>query len=341
MKILFLYLCMVLVYIFTVSNITFASGFQLPDTGQHKCYNQSGEISCPHLGAPFYGQDSQYQGAEPAYRNNGDGTVTDVHTGLMWQQAPADIDKDGDFDINDASDWDTAYNCCNTLEYAGHSDWRTPDRRELVSLVNYGLYDSAINPVFYCPAYHCFWSSSHYIFNPYEAWYVCFSLGEVHHYNKAICQDVRCVRGGLFPTPIFQGYGDGTVTDSVSGLMWQQGDAQNDSGGRTWQQALAYCEQCTEAGYTDWRLPNIRELESLVDFDRWGDYKTMDPIFDYTPSAYWSSTTNVHEPYLAWYVNFYHGNMHYDGQKVSSRYVRCVRTPHHAIPWLYLLLLDD
>jgi len=60
------------------------------DTGQNRCYDQSREIACPAKGAPFFGQDAQFQGVQPAYRDNGDGTVSDLNTGLMWQQNPGE-----------------------------------------------------------------------------------------------------------------------------------------------------------------------------------------------------------------------------------------------------------
>jgi hypothetical protein len=60
------------------------------DTGQVKCYDNSKEILYPKPGQPFYGQDAQNEGNAPSYRNNGDGTVTDLNTGLIWSKA---VDK--------------------------------------------------------------------------------------------------------------------------------------------------------------------------------------------------------------------------------------------------------
>ena len=60
------------------------------DTGQTRCYNNSGEIHYPETGKPFYGQDAQYEGNVMSYRDNGDGTVTDLNTGLVWSKA---VDK--------------------------------------------------------------------------------------------------------------------------------------------------------------------------------------------------------------------------------------------------------
>ena len=86
--------------------------------------------------------------------------------------------------------------------------------------------------------------------------------------------------------------GDGTVTDTVTGLMWQQAT----DGSMNWNEAISHCEGLTLAGYDDWRLPNRRELRSIV------DYSKYNPAIDtgYFPgmlsSDYWSSTT-VLDPY--------------------------------------------
>lgn len=115
---------------------------------------------------------------------------------------------------------------------------------------------------------------------------------------------------------------NGTVTDTVTGLMWQQGY----SGKRSWQEALAYCEGCTEAGYADWRLPNIRELESIVD---WTEYEpAIDTVFDCRSFSYWSSSTNADNPNYAWSVGFWHGDVSNVTDKDVDQfdsYVRCVR----------------
>ena len=74
---------------------------------------------------------------------------------------------------------------------------------------------------------------------------------------------VRCVRGGQTQQSLVDN-GDGTVTDNRTGLIWQQGEP----GAMTWNSALTYCEGLSLAGSTDWRLPNIKELESLVDETR-------------------------------------------------------------------------
>lgn len=117
--------------------------------------------------------------------------------------------------------------------------------------------------------------------------------------------------------------GNGTVTDSGTLLTWQQGETYS----MTWESALSYCEGLSLAGQTDWRLPNIKELSSLVD-----DSKTSDPAINITlfpdivSSFYWSSTTTAHNTSIALGVNYFiigYGNDEFS--KTNLYYARCVR----------------
>jgi hypothetical protein len=63
--------------------------YTIVDTDQARCYNNNTAIEAPKAGAAFFGQDAQYKGNQPAYKDNGDGTVTDLNTGLMWQSDPS------------------------------------------------------------------------------------------------------------------------------------------------------------------------------------------------------------------------------------------------------------
>ena len=119
----------------------------------------------------------------------------------------------------------------------------------------------------------------------------------------------------------FTDHGDGTVTDNVTGLMWQQED---DDVKRDWYEAVDYCEALELADHTDWRLPDIKELRSLVDNTRY------DPAIDTTyfpgtaSSYYWSSSTYAEIPYIACFVTFYSGSVDVSF-KSNHKYVRCVR----------------
>lgn len=119
----------------------------------------------------------------------------------------------------------------------------------------------------------------------------------------------------------FADNGDGTVTDSVTGLMWQQGD---DGVTRMWQDALSYCESLSLAGHTDWRLPDINELRSIVDHAKYS------PAIDTTffPNAhssdYWAATTYANNTSYAWVVLLNDGYVN-NNLKSFTSYMRCVR----------------
>jgi len=114
--------------------------------------------------------------------------------------------------------------------------------------------------------------------------------------------------------------GNGIVRDNVTGLEWQQATA---PGTYTWAQAITYCENLTlpAGGYSDWRLPNRNELQTLVDYSRYNPATTFPNT---QASYYWSSTTYVYDTSLAWYVGFYDG-VHATYGKSSGLYVRAVR----------------
>ncbi len=128
----------------------------------------------------------------------------------------------------------------------------------------------------------------------------------------------------LCASVVFAAYtdnGDNTVTDSITGLMWQQED---DNTTRTWEAAITYCEDLTLAGYGDWRLPNINELESIADDTVFSPAIDTVAFPNTNSSGYWSSTTFAFSTGYAWGVSF-HGGYVYSSNKTYSDYFRCVR----------------
>ena len=115
--------------------------------------------------------------------------------------------------------------------------------------------------------------------------------------------------------------GDGTVSDTETGLMWQKETA---PGSYTWQGGLSYCEHLILAGHSDWRLPNRNELQTLVDYSRYGP--AIDPLLkaNTVSSYYWSSTPYAYYTGMVWRVDFYGGGV-YNNDKSNSYYVRAVR----------------
>lgn len=288
-----------------------------PDTGQTKCYDYGQEITCPAPGDRFYGQDAHLAINRPSYEVktiDGQEVVIDNVTGLTWQRDDDGIKRT----------WPQAMDYCDNLTLAGYLDWRLPTKKELQSITNYSSFGPALDTAYF-PYSHmpddCYWSATTRAFLALSAWKVCFWNSEVSMFNKSDANYVRAVRGRPLEFGHFRDNGDGTVTDITTGLMWQQGEGK----AMTWEKALAYCENLDLAGYRDWRLPNIRELLSLVDDNR------SEPSIDTSyfpgcrPSIYWSSTTHTVYPSLAWHVGFHDGQVHGGGHKERRHYVRAVR----------------
>jgi hypothetical protein len=115
-----------------VTNPTYA----VVDTNQTSYWNNASEISAPAEGEDFYGQDAQYDGIAANYTDNGDSTVTDNNTGLMWQKSP-DTNNDGDILADDKYSYDEAVANASACTTGGYSDWRLPTIKELYSLMQF------------------------------------------------------------------------------------------------------------------------------------------------------------------------------------------------------------
>ncbi len=286
--------------------------FPIVDTNQGLCYNNSELIDCPAEGEAFYGQDAQYTGNAPSYTDNGDGTVTDNVTGLVWAQ-----------DLSTTTmDWDEASTYCDSVTTGDISDWRLPSVKELWSIRDFSQgWPWVDTDYFYLVGdgsdmgrHHSWTSNAYLVESEYQNEQV---VGDPHWivndwtgHIKAMSgrRFVRCVGGDEYGINDFVDSGDGTVTDKATGLMW----AQDDSGEAIdWETALAYADDATIAGYDDWRLPNVKELQSIADYS--GVFPAMDTsVFDlteltnvvYDPDTvdeidtqvtyptYWSSTSN-------------------------------------------------
>jgi hypothetical protein len=123
--------------------------------------------------------------------------------------------------------------------------------------------------------------------------------------------------------PRFTVHDNGTVTDTTTDLVWQRFE---DGTRRSWKGALAYCENLALAGLEDWRLPNIKELRSLVDATQDDIAIDTDAFPAATGSPYWSSSTRAGSPSFGWYVSFSRGQV-YTKPKTDAELTRCVRFP--------------
>lgn len=156
--------------------------FGLPKTGQTVEY-QSGDDGTYEKGYPKTGAK---------YVDNGDGTITDKATGLMWA-------KDGTgAGCNNGSmlAWDAAITFAEGLTFAGYSDWRLPNEKELQSIIDYSTYNPAIDPIFTNTQPASYWCSTTYASASAFAWYVDFYGGDVYYVDKDGEFYVRLVRGG-------------------------------------------------------------------------------------------------------------------------------------------------
>lgn len=284
-----------------------SSAFFLPDTGQTFCYSDKSKwstISCPVPGN-LLAQDGSYLFYPPFFSVWGDGasngTLTDNNTFLVWQQK----------DTNTLMTWDQANTYCSTNNLdniEGHNDWHLPSKDELMSIVNYGKSPAIDLTVFRSAKSSNYWTDAT---NGTDAWMVNFGNGSISTQNKGNVAYVRCLRGYMEFSPL-EDNGNGTSTDPSTELILQNGG----SGTMKWGSALNYCEGLSLAGYSDWRLSNIRELGSS-------------PC-----NNCWSSTTNLASIDYAWYISST-GSVGSASKTDSKNYsARCVRGSK-TIPWGY------
>ncbi len=138
------------------------------------------------------------------FKKNGDGTITDNDTSLIWLLETADIDTDGDVDVDDLVNWENALIYCENLTFAGESDWRLPTINELQSIVDYTRpKDPYIYPNFKTTESHFYWTSTTIADATDHVWVVYFRDGvvmgkpkdnTVNNINNTFY--VRAVRGG-------------------------------------------------------------------------------------------------------------------------------------------------
>lgn len=304
--------------------------FKIVDTGQKTCYDTIIPIDPPAEGQPFYGQDAQFEGFQPSYQDHGDGTVTDLVTGLMWQKNLFS----GKLTFNEAVAG------ADTFSLAGYSDWRLPTIKELYSLILFsGTDPSGPDPVNLTPFLDTNYFEFRYgdttsgeriidaqyasrteyagttMMGDHTDFGVNFADGRIKGYGTGPMPgqtedkkfEVRYVRGNTqYGMNDFTDQGDGTIMDHATGLIWDK----NDSGeGMNWEAALAWVYQKNQEnylGYNDWRLPDAKELQSIVDYSRClqtTGSAAIDPLFNCTSITdeggntnypfFWAGTTHV------------------------------------------------
>jgi hypothetical protein len=257
---------------------------------------------------------------DPRFTDNGDETITDHLTGLMW-------DKNADrFGVQT---WASALNEIAAMTVGSHADWRLPNAVELRSLVNAGQSDSSV------------WLNSKGFSNVNAAYYhsstksssnnvkmVNMATGRIENYDDMTVRRCWAVRDGTsgvvslpktgqsvsysagddgdlqkgesWPSPRFVDNGFGALTDTLTGLMWEQspsGTIRNN-----WIEALQYASSLSLGGYTDWRIPNINELMSITCYAEadYASWISSQGFIGGSGGSRWSSTSYLFIPDRAW-----------------------------------------
>ena len=307
-----------------------AQTYFVVDTGQSSCYNINGVITAPSSGQPYFGQDAQFFGNQSSYTLSGDNkTVHDNNTGLTWMRSPNTTltpPVKADRMTNGAIPGWVA--TVNASSWGGYNDWRLPTLKELYSLfdcrgtdpTSYTNSDTSVLTPFIDTNYFLFaWgntaagerlidqqyaSTTTFILNPSESGYqknfgVNFSDGRIKGYDMTDALShllktfyVQLVRGPTnYGVNSFTNNGDGTTTDLSTGLMWSRTD---NGSGLLWSNALAWVQGRNAAnylGHNDWRMPNVKELQSIVNYSNAPDYNGR-PAMD---TNYFACTTITNE----------------------------------------------
>ncbi len=307
----------------------YSNSYPIVDTGQNVTYDTLLAISFPQPGEPFYGQDAQYDGLQFSFQNNSNGTVTDLNTGLIWQQ----------FLFDEKFTYDDALAAADTFSLNGFNDWRLPGIKELYSLIDFrgvtGI--SAVSSIPFIDTIYFefrygdetsgerfidaqYVSSTEYVGTTMNGDFTVFGVnfadGRIKGYGTTMpggsdkLFELRLVRGNTdYGLNNFTDNNDGTITDSSNGLMWSKTD---NGAGLNWEEALSWVYQKNQEnylGFNDWRLPNAKELQSIVDYTRslqTTNSAAIDPLFEVSTIIdergdtnypfYWASTTHADGP---------------------------------------------
>ena len=285
------------------------SMLKLPDTGQTGDYTTT------------FGEDADYSINTPFFIKNNNGTVTDTITGLMWQQADG-----GEMTIEKALIY------ADTLTLGGYLDWRLPTAHESFSILNLQKNNPALDvTVFTSSAAEYWWTSDKQANDATKIWCTNSGGGVGNHPKTETVSaggikkfHARAVRDIKTPTIIANQFTDnnnGTIKDNLTALIWQKVP---NSDTLTWENALLYAEGLSLGGFIDWRLPNIKELQSI------NDERLVTPSVSTTYFStigikkYWSSTSLPNQTTRAWYLSTQFGITTYE-LKTARQSVICVR----------------
>lgn len=287
----------------------------IPDTWQTKDYTKT------------FGEDSDYYLNPPGFIIQDNSTAIDTVTGLQWQRTDG-----GEMTFESAGLY------CDTLTLGGFTDWRLPNCHELFSLLHLDKPNPALpEAIFPKTGAEYWWSSQSQVNDNTKAWVANAGGGVGNHLKKETISaggtknyHVRAVRDIVPPKEYQSRYtqnADGTITDNLSGLMWKQQPLQDSL---NWESALQLAEEANSAGVNDWRLPNIKELQSINDEEY--SNPSINPVFNgqITVGKYWSSTSLPNQTTKAWYLDTRFGITTY-AVKTDKLKVVLVRTANASL----------
>jgi len=301
--------------------------YKIVDTGQEKYFNTKVEIDAPKKGELFYGQDAQHSGNQPSYTNNADGTITDNVTGLMWQKS---------FEVMTYSE---ALEKLESYNLTNQTDWRLPTIKEAYSLILFSGVDVSSKEINILPQNARPFIDTTYFDFKYGAngeriidtqmlsstiykgetmggnltvFGVNLADGRIKGYpiksrRGEKKHTVRFVRGNTdYGLNNFNDNKNKTISDLATDLMWQKSDSEK---GMNWEEALEWVSKMNHEnylGYNDWRLPNAKELHSILDYSnspQSNGKAAINSLFEISQIKdednsdnypfYWTSTTHI------------------------------------------------
>ena len=222
-----------------------------------------------------------------------------------------------------------ANNYCNNLDFASKTDWRLPTRYELFQVINYGDVDinnSLTDDTFLNFNGGYFWTSNEYNSTHHIAIKFSDGLDYIREDSNQTESFVRCISAPATPNGEFtRGDDNKTVSDSTTNLMWQD-DYFSGQTQLSHADAITYCNNLTLGGYSDWRLPNINELHTIVDYTNNTIAFTSSATANYI-NYFWSSTRSKDDPTGQFYryLSFDGGANDGSIKEDSTLNIRCVR----------------
>jgi len=311
--------------------------YTIVDTGQNNYYDNQSYSSKPQMNDAFFGQDASYLGFQANYTNNGDGTTTDNNTQLIWQKLISEkltwkqaVESANNSNLAGFNDWriPTIKELYSLMNFSGvtgtskNKDTTVPYNAKPYINTKYFDFEYSKENRYIDAQY---WTKTDYVsttMNGAKTFFgVNFADGRIKGYPKYSKGGfgrskfyLRLVRGNEnYGKNDFIDNNDGTIYDEATQLTWMKSDSGSEqfnalglSGALNWEKALLFCENLNYANSDTWRLPNAKELQSIVDYTRSPNTTSsaaINELFNATSIInanaltdypfYWTSTTHL------------------------------------------------